>query len=341
MADGQEAKKKNPRGLFERPAGSGVWWINYYVKGKQHRERVGRKSDAIKVYRDRKADATMGRKLPQLRASKAVLFGDLLDDVLEFTATHKDARSYITKAKIVREGFGDTEVTEMNPQGIERWLRKRCKTAATWNRYRAFFSLCFRRAMKHGKAALNPARDVDHRKEPTGRKRFLSREEYAKLHEVISRRFPEHLPEFVVSVKTGMRLSEQYTVKWSQVDLENRTIVLTNTKNGSDRTVDLIDEVVGAIRSVRLPDAKGRDFVFPRQGATYDTRSWFHPCLEEAQISGYTWHGNRHTFCSWLAQAGATTLDIMHAAGHRTPAMAARYSHLSPKHRASVVHLLA
>jgi hypothetical protein len=33
-------KKKNPRGLFERPPGSGVWWINYYVKGKQHREKV-------------------------------------------------------------------------------------------------------------------------------------------------------------------------------------------------------------------------------------------------------------------------------------------------------------
>ena len=43
---GGEMKKagitSKARGLFERPAGSGCWWINYYVDGKQHREKVGR-----------------------------------------------------------------------------------------------------------------------------------------------------------------------------------------------------------------------------------------------------------------------------------------------------------
>jgi len=38
------------RGIFERPDDSGIGWINYYVKGKQHREKVGRKSDAIALY---------------------------------------------------------------------------------------------------------------------------------------------------------------------------------------------------------------------------------------------------------------------------------------------------
>lgn len=50
-------KTKNPRGVFERPPGSGVWWINFYVDGVQRREKVGRKSDAIDLYRTRKTDA--------------------------------------------------------------------------------------------------------------------------------------------------------------------------------------------------------------------------------------------------------------------------------------------
>jgi hypothetical protein len=62
---------------------------------------------------------------------------------------------------------------------------------------------------------------------------FLSRDEYDCLHKVIEVRFPEHLAEFVVSIHTGMRLSEQYSCLWSQVDLERRTIELTKTKNGS------------------------------------------------------------------------------------------------------------
>lgn len=67
--------------------------------------------------------------------------------------------------------------------------------------------------------------------------RFLSRDEYDKLHKVIAKRFPVHLAEFVVSVHTGMRLTEQYTCTWSQVHLDRRTIELTKTKNGSARTV--------------------------------------------------------------------------------------------------------
>jgi hypothetical protein len=62
------------RGVYENPEGSGIWWIHYYAAGKRHREKVGRKSDAMKLYQSRKADATAGRKLPELRDSKVLRF---------------------------------------------------------------------------------------------------------------------------------------------------------------------------------------------------------------------------------------------------------------------------
>jgi integrase len=333
--------KSNPRGLFERPSGSGVWWINYYVKGKQHREKVGRKSDAAKLYQARKADATVGRKLPERRATKEVALSDLIDEVLEFVVHHRDHRNYVSKAAIVRKDLGSMAASEINPQTLERWLRSHCKSAATWNRYRAFFSLCYQRGLKHGKVKSNPARQVDHRKESEGRARYLTEEEYNRLQQVIGRRFPEHLSEFVVSVQTGMRLTEQYSCRWSQVHLDRRTIELTKTKNGTDRTVYLNADAVAALESRRSLHQKPGERVFPREGATYDTRSWFKPCLKEAKIIGYVWHSNRHTFCSWLAMAGASTKDIQVAAGHKTITMSARYSHLSPIHSQSVVDLIA
>jgi hypothetical protein len=74
------AKKevRKVRGVFERQKGSGVWWINYYVNGMQRREKVGRKSDAIALYQQRKADARRGIKLPELRRSDKVNFADLI-----------------------------------------------------------------------------------------------------------------------------------------------------------------------------------------------------------------------------------------------------------------------
>jgi integrase len=331
------------RGVYENPEGSGIWWIHYYAAGKRHREKVGRKSDAIKLYQSRKADAVAGRKLPELRNCKAVTLAELIDDALEFVAHHKDNRNYKSKGAIVREDLGSRPAAELTPQELERWLRDHCNTPATANRYKAFISLCYREGVRNGKVAVNPARLVRQRKEGTGRLRFLSRKEYDKLRAAISRRFPEHLAEFIVSVHTGMRLSEQYSCTWSQVHLDDRTIDLTKTKNGSARTVHLNSDALAAIESIRYPRLRPSDPVFPREGVKgrFDTRSWFQPCLEEAEIVGYVWHSNRHTFCSWLAMAGASIKEIQEAAGHKTITMSARYSHLSPAHKQSVVERIA
>ncbi|HSY34804.1 MAG TPA: site-specific integrase [Acidobacteriaceae bacterium] len=331
------------RGVYEHPTDSGIWWIHYYAAGKRHREKVGRKSDATKLYQSRKADAAAGRKLPELRNSKVLTLSELIDDALEFTAHHKDQRGYKSKGEIVREALGSRPAAELTPQELERWLRSRCKTAATANRYKAFISLCYREGVRNGKVTVNPARLVRQRKEGTGRLRFLSQEEYASLHKVISERFPEHLAEFVVSLHTGMRLSEQYTCTWSQAHLDRRTIELTKTKNGSARTVHLNSDAVAAIESLRRPRQHPSDPVFPREGNknNFDTRSWFHPSMEDAGISGYVWHCNRHTFCSWLAMAGASIKEIQEAAGHKSITMSARYSHLSPEHKLSVVERIA
>ncbi len=293
------------RGVYENPIDSGIWWIHYYAAGKRHREKVGRKSDAIKLYQSRKADAVAGRKLPELRNSKVVTVGDLIDDALEFVAHPKDNRNYKSKAAIVREALGSRRAAELTPQELERWLREHCKTAATANRNKAFVSLCYREGVRNSKVAVNPARLVRQRKEGTGRLRFLSREEFDALHRVISERFPEHWAEFVVSIHTGMRLSEQYSCTWSQVHLDRRTIELTKTKNGSARAVHLNSDAIAAIESLRRLRQHPSDPVFPREGSQgrFDTRSWFQPCLGEAGISEYVWHCNRHTFCSWLAMA--------------------------------------
>jgi hypothetical protein len=111
------------RGVYENPLGSGIWWVHYYAAGRRHREKAGRKSDAIKLYQSRKADVVAGRKLPELRNSKVVTLSELIDDVLEFVAHHKDNRSYESKGEIVRKALGSKPAADLTPQELERWLR--------------------------------------------------------------------------------------------------------------------------------------------------------------------------------------------------------------------------
>ncbi len=333
------------RGVFERPAGSGVWWIHYQIAGKRRREKVGRKSDALKLYQARKASASLGVKLPELRNTRKTTVGDLIDLVLEYTVDHKDRRGYVSKAGIIRQGLGQREAESITPQDLEKWLRFQSKTPATYNRYRAFLSLCWKQGARKSLVSDNPARATIHRKEPSGRYRYLSREEYIRLHSVINARFPEHLAEFIVSVHSGMRLAEQYLCRWGWFDAKKRHLQLPRvvTKNERDRDVQLNSDAMIAVESLRCSGQKMSDPIFPREGEKerFDNRSWFKPCLVEAGIKDYVWHSNRHTFCSWLAEAGASTLEIMNAAGHLSISMSARYSHLSPDRQQSVVDRIA
>jgi hypothetical protein len=39
--DKKRPAPKPVRGVYEHPAGSDVWWINYYIAGRRHREKLG------------------------------------------------------------------------------------------------------------------------------------------------------------------------------------------------------------------------------------------------------------------------------------------------------------
>jgi integrase len=196
-----------------------------------------------------------------------------------------------------------------------------------------FASICYRLGNENEKTDNNPARKVRPRKEDEGRQRYYSYDEYDRLLEVIRRRFPEHVAEFIVSIHTGMRLGEQYSISLSRVHLDRSEIRLYKTKNGSNRTVSLNGDAVAALRSVQRKGQRANDLVFPREGTTFDNRSWLNRYYEEAKIECASWYTARHTFCSWLALKGPTA----HAAGHKTLAVSARYTHLNPKHTQSVV----
>jgi integrase len=326
------------RGVWEREPGSNVWWIRYRdASGKLRREKVGRKGDAIDLLNKRRNDRRVGVKMPDNLRNAGIRFGMLADDIETYSkAHHRDQKHIVSRLKRIRPDFGERVADSITPQEIDAWLTNNTKKPATSNRYRALFSLVFREALRNGKVKSNPARLVQMRTENNARLRFLSRNEYKKLLDIIKRDNAEQVPAFIVSVYTGMRWGEQYSLTWEQVDLKRKVIRLTKTKNGSARNVPLNSVALEALKEQQASVAHQRgDDVFPRPGPSSDCRWWFAPALTEAEITDYTWHNNRHTFCSWLAMAGVSTKEIQVLAGHKTIAMAARYAHLSPEATAS------
>lgn len=181
------------RGVFQHPAGSGVWWVNFYFSGKRHREKVGRRSDAIALYQKRKTEARSGLNLPEtLRVKKAVLFADLAKDAMLYSAAHKRShRGDLCNLNSLLPVFGKMKADEIAPAAIASYLATRVDLKpATLNRYRSTMSMIFAEGIRNGRISNNPARLVRLRKEDNARIRFLTYKEEAIIRKRVLRALP-------------------------------------------------------------------------------------------------------------------------------------------------------
>jgi integrase len=71
-------------------------------------------------------------------------------------------------------------------------------------------------------------------------------------------RFHSHL---LLSIHTGIRMSEQYNLNWSRIDFERRQMYLPRTKNGEPCDVPLNGTAISALE--RLRKESDRSLVLP------------------------------------------------------------------------------
>lgn len=232
--------------------------------------------------------------------------------------------------------FREHPAEAITAQDIERRFEQEKWSPATINRYRALLSLTYRLAIRNGRTKENPARLVRHRLEDNARIRFLSPAEETRLRTAIEAVCPEHLAELELALHTGLRMSEQYRLRWEDVSLARRTLTIPRSKNGSARHVPLNRAALSAMEALEKR-ANGSELVC---GGATEPRRWFEPVLKAAGLNTFSWHCLRHTFASRLVMAGVDIRTVQELLGHKTIAMTVRYSHLAPKHTLAAVERL-
>ena len=99
-------------------------------------------------------------------------------------------------------------------------------------------------------------------------------------------------------------------------------------KRGKKRVLTLPAPAIKALLPFR---EVGNGYVFPslrKPGIAYDFKKPWSEALKSAQIDDFTFHDLRHTHASYLAQNGATLLEIAEALGHSQIQVTMRYAHL-------------
>lgn len=127
---------------------------------------------------------------------------------------------------------------------------------------------------------------------------------------------------------TGLRLAEMLALKPGQVR-DGLLILGSNTKSGRPRGIPLPPEAAW-IAQRRLPWGVSRD----------QLRARFIAARNSASMPHVHWHDLRHTYASWLVQAGQPLTAVRDLLGHSSLAVTHRYAHLAPAHLRTAVDTL-
>ncbi len=338
---------RRDRGIFERPKGSGIWWVRYADNfGRIHREKVGPKGLAKTVYQKRKTEVVEGKFFPEnLRRRREMLFKDMVKLFLE-DHSKVNKRSYrddIYRVKRLLDAFGRKALSEISTQDVERLKARLVReiSPSTTNRYLTLFKTILTKAVEWGKTEANPAKGVKLFRENNQRVRFLSEDEEIKLKAVFPLKY-WHLVEF--AIHTGMRKGEMFNLRWGDVNFQTRVITIPRSKSGEMRHIPMNDRVVEILRD--LPSRMKSEWVFPSSkeitpvdGDNF-TKRVFIPAVKKAEIENFRWHDLRHTFASRLVMKGNDLRTVQELMGHKDIKMTLRYSHLSPAHKMNAVQSL-
>jgi integrase len=342
---GLPATRRRQRGIFERPKGSGIWWARYHDQhGREHREKVGPKGLALKVYQKRKTEVQEGRYFPERLRRRDPLLRDVIDDYLpRVKGRLRSFPDHARCGRLWKDALGNYPLRQVVAGDVQRYVARRLTEVrpATVNREVAFLKRVFNVAIEDGLADTNPVRKVRLLREDNTRVRYLADDEEARLRQEIG---DPHWPVVALALNTGLRRAEQFNLSWEHVDFNANVLTIPRTKAGRTRRVPMNSLVRDHLRA--LPSRLKGPWVFPSaSGETpLDSQNFmnrvFVPAVKRAGIQDFRWHDLRHTFASRLVMQGVDIRTTQELLGHADIRMTLRYSHLSPSHLLDAVEKL-
>jgi integrase len=162
---------------------------------------------------------------------------------------------------------------------------------------------------------------------------------------------------YITAIHTGLRRSELLGLKWTDIDLDARTLSVQRSldkdgtfnppkRNKSRRTVKLTAQAAEALKGHRARQNEERlqlgslwedqGLVFPnRSGKPMNADNLYHrgfkPLLEKAGLSGFTFHSLRHTCATLLLTKNINPKIVCEMLGHATISQTMdTYSHVMP-----------
>ncbi|MDC8450806.1 MAG: tyrosine-type recombinase/integrase [Nitrospira sp.] len=339
---------RRDRGLLSKLDSDGkpVWFVRLYHEGRERRfGSFPTKTKAREFYEKAKMEQVEGRFFPErYQRGGYGLIEDLITAHLAVSTVKNRAgeKHYGDRWKARLKGKRLNAVTPALLEEMQRDLLAEGLAPQTVLHYMKFLRHIFNKAVRDGKLKRNPFAQVKLPTVSTGRTRFLTMEEEQALLTKLGHPYGAWAR---LAILTGLRLSEQFSMKWADVDLERGILTLPQTKAGQVQYAYLNEEATTILREFQSWHRS--TWVFPSENpaARIDQRNFysrvFLPAVLALKLEGVTWHTLRHTFASRLAMSGQAEGTIASLLRHSSTALVRRYAHLSPTHLKTAIETVA
>lgn len=179
---------------------------------------------------------------------------------------------------------------------------------------------------------VNPTRDVPLFEDHDGKRdRYLSQEETQRLFEAVQQSDNRMLQYIIpMLILTGARKREVLDCRWEDFDMERRQWRIPTTKAGRPRYVPISSGVMTLLANVPHDERCPYVFANPKTKKPYVAifHSW-DTARKQAGLADVRIHDLRHSFASFLVNAGRSLYEVQKILGHTQIKTTQRYAHLS------------
>lgn len=174
--------------------------------------------------------------------------------------------------------------------------------------------------------AQSPFELVTLQKVNNERERVLTEEEYNCLLDKAEQSELRLLRDVIVfAYRTGARVMEILTLKRADTDLHKKLATFRDTKNGTDRTIPLANDVVEILKCYPFGE------VFFRVKSYDSFNYFFKQARDRANIKNFRFHDLRACFCTNALLSGMSIPEVATISGHKDWKQLKRYSRIKPK----------
>jgi len=260
--------------LFKR---EGIYYLEYFDELENRKRRISTKSrlkpDALKFL------TQFNQKLNERKKARYISIKDFRQEYIEYLE-QSHTQSYISLAKTalkVLVNYTDNiPLAKLNNRILEKFILENFnRTCYGARHYYINLNATFNKAIVWGYLIENPLRQIKLPKIPKSLPAFINSVE---LNTIVQNTKSRDLQDiFITAFHSGMRISEIINLKWSAINLSERTIIVRNnetftTKSKKERMIPINDTLATGLNNQipKVLDINLDEYVFFKyQGVPY------------------------------------------------------------------------